>query len=37
LFFVTDLTTSDYQGRMLGVFWDFMKKDALQSAQSAAE
>ena len=37
LFFVTDLTTSDYQGRMLGVFWDFMKKDVLHSAQSAAE
>jgi hypothetical protein len=32
LFFVADLTASEYEGRMLGVFWDFLKEDALQSA-----
>jgi ABC-type xylose transport system permease subunit len=32
LFFVADLTASEYEGRMLGVFWDFLKEGALQSA-----
>jgi hypothetical protein len=32
LFFVADLTASEYEGRMLGMFWDFLKEDALQSA-----
>jgi hypothetical protein len=32
LFFVTDVTRSDYQGRMLGAFWEFLKSHALESA-----
>jgi hypothetical protein len=32
LFFVVDVTSSEYEGRMLGVFWDFLKSPALESA-----
>jgi len=32
LFFVADVTSSDCNGRMLGVFWDFIKRAALPSA-----
>ena len=32
LFFVADVTSSDFSGRMLGVFWNFMKRPALQTA-----
>ena len=32
LFFVADVTSSDFSGRMLGVFWIFMKRPALQTA-----
>jgi hypothetical protein len=32
LFFIVDVTSSEYGGRMLGVFWDFLKSRALQSA-----
>jgi hypothetical protein len=33
LFFVSDITTSDFSGRMLGVFFDFMKGSALTAAE----
>jgi hypothetical protein len=32
LFFIADLTSSDYEGRMLGRFWDFLKQPSLESA-----
>lgn len=32
LFFVSDITSSDCAGRMLGVFWDFIKVPALPAA-----
>jgi hypothetical protein len=32
LFFIVDITSSEYEGRMLGVFWDFLKSRALESA-----
>ena len=32
LFFILDVTSSEYEGRMLGVFWDFLKSRALESA-----
>lgn len=32
LFFVADVSSSDSAGRMLGVFWDFIKRPALKSA-----
>ena len=33
LFFVTEVSASDYAGRMVGPFWDFFKsKDAIASA-----
>jgi hypothetical protein len=32
LFFVADVSSSDCSGRMLGRFWDFIKRPALQSA-----
>ncbi|MGO9768520.1 MAG: hypothetical protein ACLPSW_02985 [Roseiarcus sp.] len=32
LFFVADVSSSDCSGRMLGKFWDFIKRPALQSA-----
>jgi hypothetical protein len=32
LFFIVDVTSSEYEGRMLGVFWDFLKSRALESA-----
>jgi hypothetical protein len=32
LFFVTDVSSSDYAGRMVGSFWDFLKQPALESA-----
>jgi hypothetical protein len=32
LFFIADVTSSDYEGRMLGRFWDFLKARSLQSA-----
>ena len=38
LFFVTELNTSDYAGRMLGAFWEFLKEPAKEPAlESAAE
>ena len=33
LFFVSDITTSDFSGRMLGVFFDFMKGSVLTAAE----
>ncbi|MGB7097666.1 MAG: hypothetical protein WBD95_02715 [Xanthobacteraceae bacterium] len=32
LFFIADLTSSDYEGRMLGRFWDFLKQPSFESA-----
>jgi hypothetical protein len=32
LFFVADVTSSDCAGRMLGIFWDFIKRPALSTA-----
>lgn len=32
LFFIVDISKSEYEGRMFGVFWDFLKSSALQSA-----
>jgi hypothetical protein len=32
LYFIVDVTSSEYEGRMLGVFWDFLKPRALESA-----
>jgi hypothetical protein len=32
LFFIVDVTSSEYEGRMLGVFWDFLKSRQLESA-----
>jgi hypothetical protein len=32
LFFVADVSSSDSAGRMLGVFWDFIKRPLLESA-----
>jgi hypothetical protein len=32
LFFVTDVTSSDCAGRMLGGFWEFMKRTTLPAA-----
>jgi hypothetical protein len=32
LFFIVDVTSSDYEGRMLGVFWKFLKEPVLESA-----
>ena len=30
LYFITDLSSADYAGRMQGVFWDFIKEPALR-------
>ena len=32
LFFVTDISASPWSGRMVGSFWDYLKKPALTSA-----
>jgi len=32
LFFIVDISESQYEGRMLGVFWDFLKSRSLESA-----
>jgi hypothetical protein len=32
LYLITDVTSSGYEGRMLGAFWDFLKEPALASA-----
>jgi hypothetical protein len=32
LYFVTEVNSTDYAGRMLGLFWDFIKEPALESA-----
>jgi hypothetical protein len=32
LYFITDLSSADYVGRMQGLFWDFLKEPALESA-----
>jgi hypothetical protein len=32
LFYIADVTTSDYQGRMVGRFWDFLKEQSLEPA-----
>jgi hypothetical protein len=38
LYFITDLSSADYAGRMQGVFWDFLKEPSLPVAfESAAE
>jgi len=31
-FFIVDVSSSEYEGRMLGVFWDFLKPRAFESA-----
>jgi hypothetical protein len=38
LFFITELNSSDYAGRMLGAFWEFLKQPVQAPAlESAAE
>jgi hypothetical protein len=32
LYLVADVTSSAYEGRMIGKFWDFFKQPALESA-----
>jgi hypothetical protein len=32
LYFVTEVSSTDYAGRMLGLFWEFIKEPALESA-----
>jgi hypothetical protein len=32
LYFIADVTSSDYEGRMVGSFWDFLKQRSLESA-----
>ena len=32
LFFIVDVTSSDYEGRMVGRFWDFLKERSLETA-----
>jgi hypothetical protein len=32
LYFVTEVNSTDYAGRMLGLFWEFIKEPALESA-----
>ena len=32
LFFIVDVSSSEYEGRMLGVFWDFLKSRTFESA-----
>jgi hypothetical protein len=32
LFFIADVTSSDYEGRMIGTFWDFMRQHSLETA-----
>jgi len=32
LFFIVDMTSSDYEGRMVGRFWDFLKQPSLETA-----
>lgn len=32
LFFIADVTSSDFEGRMVGRFWDFMRQHSLESA-----
>jgi hypothetical protein len=32
LFFIADVSSTEYAGRMLGVFWDFLKQPALEHA-----
>jgi hypothetical protein len=32
LFFIADVTSSDYEGRMVGRFWDFLKEQSLVPA-----
>jgi hypothetical protein len=27
LFFITEVSSSDYAGRMIGIFWDFIKQE----------
>ena len=32
LYFIVDVTSSEYEGRMVGRFWDFIKQPVLESA-----
>ncbi len=32
LFFIVNVTSSEYGGRMVGKFWDYVKSGAIQSA-----
>jgi hypothetical protein len=32
LFFITEVTSSNYEGRMPGAFWDFLKQPRLETA-----
>jgi hypothetical protein len=32
LFFIVDVTSADYEGRMLGRFWDFLKQSSLETS-----
>lgn len=32
LFFVTDVTSGEFRGRMPGVYWDFIKQRSFESA-----
>jgi hypothetical protein len=32
LYFIADITSCDYEGRMTGVYWDFVRQRTLQPA-----
>jgi hypothetical protein len=32
LFFIVDVTSADYEGRMVGRFWDFLKQESFETA-----
>jgi len=32
LYFIADVTSANYAGRMLGAFWEFLREPALESA-----
>ena len=36
LFFITELSSSDYAGRMTGMFWDFISKEKEKNLSPAA-
>jgi hypothetical protein len=36
LFFITEVSSSDFAGRMTGMFWDFLKKEREKNLSPAA-